>query len=131
MFLDTSGLFSLLDKRSRFHSLAIELYRGADRLITHNYVLAELVALCNARKLPRPPCIQFIRGITRNPRVEMVWTDPILHEAGLDLISRRLDKAYSLCDAVSFVCMRQEGIASALTSDQHFEQEGFIQLLKC
>lgn len=39
------------------------------------------------------------------------------------------DETYSLCDAVSFVLMRQRGISDALTTDRHFEQEGFIRLL--
>jgi predicted nucleic acid-binding protein len=30
---------------------------------------------------------------------------------------------------VSFVVMRDEGIAEALTTDHHFEQEGFVCLL--
>jgi predicted nucleic acid-binding protein len=36
----------------------------------------------------------------------------------------------SSCDRVSFVTMRQYGITEALTTDRHFEQEGFVRLLK-
>jgi len=43
---------------------------------------------------------------------------------------QRLDKTYSLCDAVSFVLMRQYGYTEALTTDHHFEQEGFHRLLQ-
>ena len=39
------------------------------------------------------------------------------------------DKTYSLCDAVSFVLMRGRGMTDALTTDRHFEQEGFRRLL--
>ncbi|MEH2121039.1 hypothetical protein [Nostoc sp.] len=35
-----------------------------------------------------------------------------------------------LCDALSFVLMRQRGITEALSTDRHFEQEGFIRLLR-
>lgn len=45
------------------------------------------------------------------------------------LLSDRQDKTYSLCDAVSFVLMRQRGMTGALTTDRHFEQEGFVRLL--
>jgi predicted nucleic acid-binding protein len=47
----------------------------------------------------------------------------------MDLLLARHDKTYSLCDAVSFVVMRQHHLAEALTTDHHFEQEGFQRLL--
>jgi predicted nucleic acid-binding protein len=33
-------------------------------------------------------------------------------------------------DAASFVVMSERGITEALTTDQHFEQAGFVRLLK-
>jgi len=47
----------------------------------------------------------------------------------MDLLTARPDKAYSLCDAVSFVLMRDRGVWDALTTGRHFEQEGFHKLL--
>jgi predicted nucleic acid-binding protein len=55
--------------------------------------------------------------------------DDTLHREALRLLSARLDKTYSLCDAVSFVLMRRDGLNDALTTDRHFEQEGFRRLL--
>ncbi|MEE3718946.1 hypothetical protein V2H45_19560 [Tumidithrix elongata RA019] len=52
-----------------------------------------------------------------------------LHQEAIDLLRNRLDKNYSLCDAVSFVLMRSKGVIKALTTDRHFEQEGFVRLL--
>ena len=59
----------------------------------------------------------------------MVWVDKALHLDALDLLFARTDKTYSLCDAVSFVLMRRRDIFTALTTDRHFEQEGFQRLL--
>jgi predicted nucleic acid-binding protein len=61
--------------------------------------------------------------------LEVVWVGEKLHTAATRLLRRRPDKAYSLCDAVSFVLMRERSITEALTTDHHFEQEGFIRLL--
>lgn len=36
----------------------------------------------------------------------------------------------SLVDCSSFVLMRQKDLIEALTNDHHFEQAGFIRLLK-
>jgi predicted nucleic acid-binding protein len=52
-----------------------------------------------------------------------------LQRAAMDLLLARQDKTYSLCDAVSFVLVRQRYLTEALTTDHHFEQEGFQQLL--
>jgi predicted nucleic acid-binding protein len=62
--------------------------------------------------------------------VEIVWVDESLHREAFSLMQNRLDKTYSLCDAVSFIIMHERGIAESLTTDKHFEQEGFVKLLK-
>jgi predicted nucleic acid-binding protein len=65
-----------------------------------------------------------------NPDVETVWVDEAPHRDAMALLSAREDKTYSLCDAVSFVLMRQRRLTEALTTDHHFEQEGFQRLLR-
>jgi predicted nucleic acid-binding protein len=62
--------------------------------------------------------------------VEIVWTTGVFYDQALTLIEARPDKTYSLCDAVSFILMRERGISDALTTDKHFEQEGFARLLQ-
>jgi uncharacterized protein len=64
------------------------------------------------------------------PRLEVVWIDEYFHNKSVELIKNRQDKDYSLCDTVSFVLMRERKIIKALTTDKHFEQEGFVRLLK-
>jgi predicted nucleic acid-binding protein len=56
--------------------------------------------------------------------------DKVLQVEAVALLNRRPDKDYSLCDAVSFVLMRRYALADVLTTDKHFEQEGFTRLLK-
>ena len=48
----------------------------------------------------------------------------------MDFFEQRRDKEWSLTDCLSFLVMRDEGIAQALTGDKHFEQAGFTALLK-
>jgi uncharacterized protein len=130
MLIDTSGWFCLLHGDEEFHERAHDLYRPARPRITHNYVLAELMPLARKRNFPPPTVIAFLQALADNPAAEIVWVDPALHHAGLDLLAARPDKEYSLCDAVGFVLMRRFGITEALTTDHHFEQEGFVRLLK-
>jgi predicted nucleic acid-binding protein len=80
--------------------------------------------------LSRARSLAFVADLVDNPHVEIIWVDAGLHQSGLAPLGQRLDKSYSLCDAVSFVLMRERGIADALTTDDHFEQEGFSRVLK-
>jgi predicted nucleic acid-binding protein len=129
MLLDTSGLLCLHNRAEPFHAHARTLYHAARGRLTHNYVLAEFVALANARRLSRMAALTFIVDLVGNPDIETVWVDEALHREAMDLLLGRQDKTYSLCDAVSFVLMRQYQLTEALTTDHHFEQEGFQRLL--
>lgn len=51
--------------------------------------------------------LTFIVDLVGNPDIETVWVDVALHQEAMDLLLARQDKTYSLCDAVSFVVMRQ------------------------
>ncbi len=53
-----------------------------------------------------------------------------LYDEGIQLYNNRTDKEWSLTDCVSFVAMKRESINEALTGDHHFEQAGFVALLK-
>ena len=130
MLLDTSGLYSYLDAADHRHAETVSLLHAAPMRLIHNYVLAELVALCQARRVNRSAMLAFVAEITDDPEFTMVWVGEAEHRAAMALLQTRQDKSYSLCDAVSFVLMRQRGVTDSLTTDRHFEQEGFVRLLE-
>jgi predicted nucleic acid-binding protein len=129
MLLDTSGLLCLHHRAEPLHKGAVKLFDAAEQKFVHSYVLAEFVALAAARGLPRQEVLGFVADIEDSFEVTVVYVDEALHRAALALLQRRLDKTWSLCDAVSFVLMERFGIAEALTTDHHFEQAGFGRLL--
>lgn len=134
-FVDTAGWGHIVDPTQEFHGWAASLYRQARqqraRLVTTNYILTELVALLtNPVRLPRPKVIDFISSLKSSPHVEIVHVDAHLDSQAWDLLVERPDKEWSLVDCASFVVMRQAGITEALTTDRHFEQAGFVRLLK-
>jgi predicted nucleic acid-binding protein len=130
MLLDTSGLLCYFDNRDARHQEATAHFKSAYEFLIHSYVLAEFVPLCRARGLNMTGALAFAVRLLDNPLIEFVWVDENLHRAALSLLQARLDKTYSLCDAVSFLLMRQYGVSDALTTDRHFEQEGFARLLR-
>ncbi len=129
MLVDTSGLFCVCSPEEASHRLAVQAYETATQRLTHGYVLAEFVALANARGFDRRRTLGFVDAIVNDPELKLVWVDRVLHQRGMTLLQSRLDKNYSLCDAISFVLMRENGIQDALTTDRHFEQEGFRRIL--
>jgi predicted nucleic acid-binding protein len=129
MLLDTSGLLALLDAREPFHQQACDHYARAATRVTHGFVLAELVALTNARGVPQGAVLQFLTSLLANPDIETIWPDEILTSRAVALLIARQGRGYSLCDAVSFVLMQARHLREALSTDQHFADEGFQRLL--
>ena len=130
MFVDTSGLLCLIHVREAQHEKDVSSYDAATTpRLTHSYVLDEFIALAHSRKLSRGPALDFSERLIDDADIETVWVDETRHREALALLRARPDKAYSLCDAVSFGLMRERAITEALTTDRHFEQEGFVRLL--
>jgi len=130
LLLDTSGLLCLFDEADSRHIETAQFFRQASRLLTTNYIVAEFVPLSQTRRFKRDDTLNFLINLCSLPRLELIWIDEDLHNQAMNLLENRLDKNYSLCDAVSFVIMRERGINEALTTDKHFAQEGFIKLLE-
>ncbi len=130
MLLDTSGLFCLSNEADAQFEEADHFFELAPERVTHSYVLAEYVPLCQVRGLRRRDTLTFLAHLTDNPLVEVIWVDEALHRAAQAYLEARLDKRYSLCDAISFVVMQERGLLEALTTDHHFEQAGFQKLLR-
>ena len=129
MLLDTSGLYCYLYEGDARHREAVRLLDSAQVRLTHSYVLAELVALCTTRGIDRQMTLSFVSELAGAPEVGVVWVGEAEHRSAMDLLRARQDKLYSLCDAVSFLLMRERGLTEALTTDRHFDQEGFVRLL--
>jgi uncharacterized protein len=135
LFVDTAGWGHLLDPTQKHHALAATIYRDARqqgrKLITTNYILAELTALLTSPlRIPRPKIIAFVEGFKASSYIKIIHVDPSLDEQAWQLFSQRQDKEWSLVDCSSFVIMPQHGLIEVLTTDHHFEQAGFIRLLK-
>jgi uncharacterized protein len=135
LFADTSGWGNLVDSSQPFHMLAASIYRSARgqqrKVITTNYVVVELVALLSSPlRIPRPTVVSFVESLRTSPAVEVVHVDLVLDAEAWQLLRSRQDKEWSLVDCASFVVMQRRGILEALTTDHHFEQAGFIRLLK-
>jgi predicted nucleic acid-binding protein len=135
IFVDMSGWGNLVDKSQPYHQLMVQLYREAKqqkrRLITSNYVLTEVVALLTSPlRIPRPKIISFVNSLKQSSYVDIIHIDKDKDDEAWILLASREDKEWSLVDCSSFIIMKERGMLEALTNDVHFEQAGFIRLLK-
>ncbi len=135
IFAGTAGWGHLVGATQEYHDRAATLYRRArqqgDKLITTNYILTELVALLiSPLRIPRPKIIAFVEGLKASRHVAIVHVDSTLDAQAWQLFTERTDQEWTLVDCASFVVRRQRGLLEAFTTDHHFEQAGFVCLLK-
>jgi predicted nucleic acid-binding protein len=129
VFADTFYFIALISLTDAAHPRAAEYARLVDRVVTTEWVLLELAdGLADTANRHLFPVIRS--GLYANPLAEVVPLDAALHERAVDLYAERADKGWSLTDCVSFLVMRDKGLTEALTADRHFEQAGFVTLLK-
>lgn len=135
MFADTSGWGAFADRTEPHHDRAVGLVRAAQtaraKVVTTNYVLSELTALLTRPiRMPKPHQAAFLATIRSADWVEVIHIDRGLDDAAWERWEARPDKDWSLVDCASFIVMERRGLIEALTSDHHFEQAGFVRLLK-
>ena len=138
-FIDTSGWANLFVATESYHENAKLWFQEARRqnlqMITTNYVVLELVALLNSPlRVARSQLFQYVDAVRTASYIHLIHIDISIDIsidiAAWDLLKTREDKSWSLVDSTSFIVMEQFDIQEALTTDHHFEQAGYIRLLK-
>lgn len=135
LFVDTSGWASLFVNTQPYYPQAEQYFRLAVQqqkiIYTTNYIITELVALLNSPlRVSRSRIFEIVDAIKTVAYVEVIHIDDVTDAIAWKLCKSRVDKAWSLVDCTSFVVMERIGSQEALTTDRHFEQAGFIRLLK-
>jgi predicted nucleic acid-binding protein len=131
VFADTGYWEAVLNPNDKLHAKAQEasVALGKVRLLTTEMVLDELLAALS--KVPvRPFAIRGVEAIRSNPNVEVVPQTSLQFSTAFDRYRSMADKEWSLTDCASFNVMRERGLTDALAHDRHFEQAGFVALLR-
>ena len=128
-FADTFYFLALLNSSDSAHAAAMQHSQGLGGIITTEWVLTE-AADAMAQPAKRQGFLELHRLLRAEPKVVIIPADSELFLRGVELYAGRPDKEWSLTDCISFVVMRDRGIAEALTGDHHFEQAGFVALLR-
>lgn len=89
-----------------------------------------MTALFIRLRVPREQQIELLGEIRSDPSVVVEAIEPTWLDSTWTLWASRPDKEWTVVDCASFVVMRSRSLTEAITADHHFEQAGFIRLLK-
>ena len=104
---------------------------GNCRLFTTEAVLSEFLnSLADKGPFVRAAAVEMVETIMKNSQVTVIPQSRRTFSRSLAFYKARPDKGYSLTDCGSMLLMRERRLSEALTTDRHFEQEGFIALLR-
>jgi predicted nucleic acid-binding protein len=130
VFADAYYFVARLNRRDQHHTRVLKFSRDfRARILTSDWVLME-VADALAESESRSRVRDFILHLRQSAACEIVPATRELLDRALELYHRHADKEWTLTDCVSFVIMRERKVTNALTGDKHFEQAGFVALLK-
>lgn len=134
VFVDSSALKADYDSGDDHHPDARELMRKIQAreteitsFLTTDYVLDEAVTLTRFAH-SHGKAVELAEATLASRFVRVVYTGEELFSAAVKLFKLHPDKEWSFTDCVSFAVMREEGVRSAFTFDNHFRQAGFDAL---
>jgi uncharacterized protein len=131
-FIDTSYLIAVEVADDQKHATASKHWRDllktpSSTLVTSSYVLVEVVAYLNNRRL-HSKAVELGNNLLSSRSINLIHVNEELLYEGWHYFQKHKDKSYSLTDCISFVLMARLGIVDALTFDRHFVQAGFVKL---
>jgi len=128
-FADSLYFLALLNRKDQFHQGAIELSRVGRAILTTRWELMEVGdGFCAPHRRRR--FVNLLTILSGRSDVRILPADESQFRRAASLYAERLDKGWSMTVCTSFVVMQELGLREALTADHHFEQAGFVALLK-
>jgi len=125
IFIDTSAIYALADRADPNHPAATEcfawLLESRARLLTHNYVVVESMALLQ-RRLGLEAALRLAADVSG---FEVEWVTQRMHESAVAALQERGSRGVSLVDHVSFLVMDDRDVHRAFAFDDDFKARGF------
>jgi uncharacterized protein len=133
VFVDTSALIAIGNKRDAFHAQALEvnerLIKSNSFFVTSSAILLEFGNAFSTVNL-KPFSIRLIDAIMQSKKWKSVVVDENIMNDSFDLYKQMIDKDWGFVDCTSIVLAKSLGIQNVFSTDHHFEQAGFNILLQ-
>jgi len=133
VFADTGYWIALLNPRDALHQKATTSSRkyAPSRIVTSEMVLVEFLnSFSDFGPRVRQAAARAVTSLRDNSHIVVKPQTSQLFEKAVKRYQEMADKSWSLTDCASFVIMKEEQLAAALTHDRHFAQAGFQTLLR-
>lgn len=129
IFVDTSFLVALRNRRDRHHRDAVALLRQRERtvFVTSNHVRGEAWTYLR-RKTDHRSAVAFLDSLESSPRIRIDLVTAEQEARALRWLRRHDEREYSFVDATSFIVMESLRISQALAFDGDFAAAGFVEL---
>jgi uncharacterized protein len=131
VFVDTSGWYSLIDRRDAGHAATVDIVRRliekGTRLVSTDYVLDEACTLTKVRS-GSGAALRLLELVDQTAALDLEWIGMDRFERAKTLFRKYHDQAFSFTDCASFAVMRERRITDAITADEHFRVAGFRTL---
>jgi len=133
VFADTCYWIAFLNEDDDLYEIAIRTTQTLFpiQIVTSEMILSELLNHVSKKgENFRKAAATFIRQLDEDENVVIIPQTSKLFLNAFELYIQRQDKAWSHTDCSSFCIMEELGILESFTYDKHFEQAGFIALLR-
>ena len=133
LFVDAVYWIALLSPRDNLHERAVAMSRSLDQtlLVTTEMVLTEVLNAFAERGAPfRRTATALVLRLRQDANTRIVPQTSAQFDESFELFRSRPDKQWSHTDCASFCVMEKEGITEVLTYDRHFQQAGFVALMR-
>jgi hypothetical protein len=132
VFVDTSGLYALVEKNDAHHRAARrvveKLLHGGRKLVLTDYIIDETTTLANACS-GKHVAMRVLGLVEQSEGIRIEWVGSLRFEATTTFFRKHTDHGYSFTDCTSFIVMNELELTQAMTTDKHFPQAGFEALL--
>ena len=132
VFIDTSGLYALVNRKDTYHNAArdvvVRLARQGRKLVLTDYVVGETATLAKMHSGAHV-ALRVVDLVEQSAGIRLERIDSTRFDATKAYFRKHAYHEYSFTDCASFVVMRELRIREAVTTDGHFVEAGFETLL--
>ena len=133
VFADTAYWIAITNPKDQWHKIAKRATQelGDVLIVTTDEILMEFLTSFSKGGISlRMKAVEITQKIMDNPNICVIPQTRDSFLSGIERYRERKDKAYSLQDCVAMNVMESRMIDRVLTSDRHFQQEGFTILME-